>query len=145
MRIHQNGVSTPLRRGVFMKHRKVVCSKRLQSLRYEPKVSCSNRLKSPRAKTLGEKRVFCKDIEIKKGFRTRRKPYRMYKTLKVEALIHFCTTSIRVRTTRFGTIFILFLRFFFLGGKVFDVVSHILHLFAKFLRRDECEFHLLHF
>ena len=77
MRIHQNGVSTPLRRGVFMKYRKVVCSKRLQSLRYESKVSCSNRLKSPRAKTLGEKRGFCKNIEIKKGFRTRRKPHRI--------------------------------------------------------------------
>lgn len=74
MRIHQNGVSTPLRRGVFIKYRKVVCCKRLESLRYESKVSCSNRLKSPRAKTLGEKWGFCKDIEIKKGFRTRRKP-----------------------------------------------------------------------
>lgn len=67
MRIHQNGVSTPLRRGVFIKYRKVVCSKRLESLRYELKVSCSNRLKSPRAKTLGEKWGFCKDIEIKKA------------------------------------------------------------------------------
>lgn len=67
MRIHQNGVSTPLRRGVFIKYRKVVCSKRLESIRYESKVSCSNRLKSLRAKTLGEKRGFCKDIEIKKA------------------------------------------------------------------------------